>query len=191
MDVNEESAAWPSGLLGWYVKVIRFLAGISMLAVVSIMIAQVIARYVFNASFIWAEEICRYLLIWQTFLFIGMAYHRGELVAVDVVPLMLRPHARLVLKAIVTIPILVFLCLMTINGYDYATRFGGQIVPAVDFIAMSLIGHGVGLSVFWVYVSVAVGSALLALHMIAAIVIEARDLRAGRADTGLDSIPGA
>jgi hypothetical protein len=36
-----------------------------------------------------------------------------------------------------------------------------------------------------------VGSALLALHMIAAIVIEARDLRAGHADTGLDRIPGA
>ena len=40
----------------------RFLAGTSMLAIVVIMIVQVFARYVLNASLIWAEELCRYIL---------------------------------------------------------------------------------------------------------------------------------
>ncbi len=180
-------------LVRWYQNAIGFLAGTTMLVIVLIMIAQVVARYMFNASLIWAEELCRYLLIWQTFLFIGMAYQRGELVAVDVVPDMLGARSRLALKALMAIPILIFLYLMTVNGYDYATRFGHQIVPAVDFIWMSLTGHGIGLSIFWVYVSVAVGSVLLAAHILASLVSDFRALRAGKleAPSHIPNIPQA
>lgn len=191
MSTSRENRTWLTWPFGWYVAIIRFLAGTLMLAIVGVMSAQVIARYGFDASLIWAEELCRYLLIWQTFLFIGMAYHRGELIAVDIVPMLLNPVARFVLKVVVTIPILVFLYLMIVNGYDYSTRFSGQIVPAVDFIAMSLIGRGVGLSIFYVYVSVSIGCALLALHMIVAIIVEGRDLVAGRARGPSHPIPGA
>jgi len=183
METNQAGADGAFSPVRWYRNIIRFLAGTTMLAIVLIMIAQVLARYVFNASLIWAEELCRYLLIWQTFLFIGMAYQRGELVAVDVVPDMLGPRSRLALKALMAIPILIFLYLMAVNGYDYATRFGHQIVPAVDFIWMSLTGHGIGLSIFWVYVSVAVGSVLLAAHILAALVGDFIALKAGRTDT--------
>lgn len=158
---------WP---VMWYLATLRFLAGTTMMAIVAIMTAQVITRYVFGSSLIWAEELCRYILIWQTFLFIGLAYSRGELVAVDLVPLMLSPRLRLLLKAVMAVPILVFLWLMTLNGFDYSTRFAHQIVPAVDFIFMSLIGRGVGLSIFWVYVSVAIGSLLLGIHIIASLI---------------------
>jgi TRAP-type C4-dicarboxylate transport system permease small subunit len=174
---HEDAADRPlRGPVAWYLSTLRFLAGTTMLTIVAIMTAQVIARYLFGASLIWAEELCRYILIWQTFLFIGLAYTRGELVAVDIVPLMLSPGWRLALKALMAIPILIFLWLMMVNGYDYSTRFRHQIVPAVDFIFMSLIGRGVGLSIFWVYVSVAIGSGLLALHIIASLVLDWRAL---------------
>ncbi|MBS9722167.1 TRAP transporter small permease [Tianweitania sp. BSSL-BM11] len=153
-----------------------------MLIVVAIMTAQVAARYIFNSSLIWAEELCRYILIWQTFLFIGMAYTRGELIAVDIIPDMLTPKMRFVLKALTTVPIIIFLWLMMTNGYDYSTRFGRQIVPAVDFISTSLIGRGVGLSIFWVYVSVAVGSFLLMLHILASLVADIIEIRRGVPD---------
>lgn len=191
MDTSSEHGTWLAAPFGWYVAFIRFLAGSLMLLIVAVMVAQVIARYGFDASLIWAEELCRYLLIWQTFLFIGMAYQRGELIAVDILPALLRPTVRFALKVVVTIPILVFLYLMTVNGYAYSIQFGGQIVPAVDFIAMALIGRGVGLSIFYVYVSVAVGCALLALHMIASIILDYRDLMAGRAGDPGHQLPKA
>lgn len=151
-----------------------------MLALVVIMIAQVVARYVFNHSLIWAEELCRHILIWQTFLLIGMAYQRGELVAVDIVPELLRPRARLLVKIVVTIPILIFLWLMVVNGYSYAWRFDQQIIPALDFIWRSLTGNNASISIRWVYISVSVGCALLALHMIAVLISEVRDMLSGR-----------
>lgn len=159
-------------LIAWYGQLIRFLAGISMLTIVGVMTAQVVMRYLFNASLIWAEELCRYILIWQTFLLVGLAYQKGELVAVEIVPLMLRPGWRIALKVAAAIPILVFLWLMTVNGFVYAGRLQMQKIPALDFIWMSITGNEIGISIWWVYISVSVGSALLGLHVIGSIVTD-------------------
>lgn len=161
-----------------YRRSMRFLAGASMLAIVVIMIVQVFARYVLNSSLIWAEELCRYILIWQTFLFIGLAYQRGELIAVEIFTDLLSPFWRFVLRAIVTIPVLVLLGLLIVYGYNYASRFTHQTLPALDFLWSSISGRELGLSVRWVYISVAVGSLLLALHIVASLIVDARALRA-------------
>lgn len=169
-------------LYAGYAGLINVLAGASMATIVVVMAVQVVARYVFNASLIWAEELCRYILIWQTFLFIGMAYRRGELIAVEIVPLMLRPRWRLLLKLTVSVPILAFLWLMATNGYAYAGRFDSQTLPALDFIWMSLAGREAGIPVFWIYVSVTVGSVLLGLHIIGSLVLDAAAVMTGRAE---------
>lgn len=155
-----------------YQNALGAFAGVSMAVLVIVTAVQVGARYVFNDSLIWAEELCRYILIWQTFLLIGLAFHRGEMIAVDVAPLLLGARWRFALKLIATTPVLVFLYLMTLNGYEYSTRFGGQNLPALDFIWMAVAGEQANISVFWVYVSVAVGSALLALHLIGDLLID-------------------
>ena len=188
MQSTDVAAGPPRGPVGWYMRTIRFLAGSSMLALVIIMIWQVVARYIFNHSLIWAEELCRHILIWQTFLLIGLAYQRGDLVAVDIIPEMLRPKARLLLKAVMTIPILIFLWLMVVNGYSYAWRFDNQIIPALDFISRSLTGGDASVSIKWVYISVAVGCALLALHMIGGLYVEIRDMISGRGPQGPSSL---
>ncbi len=54
-----------------------------MSAIVVVMVVQVFWRYVLNSSTIWAEEMCRYLLILMTFLLIGPAFERGEMVSVQ------------------------------------------------------------------------------------------------------------
>lgn len=159
-------------LLGSYARIMNALAGLSMLTIVIVMIVQVVARYVLNSSLIWAEELCRYILIWQTFLFIGIAYQRGELVAVEIVPDLLPRGGRILLKALVLIPILVFLWLMMVNGYVYALRFENQTIPALDFIWMSVAGETLSVSIKWVYISVTVGAGILGLHMVAALIAE-------------------
>ncbi|GHG79650.1 TRAP transporter small permease [Pseudodonghicola xiamenensis] len=154
-------------VVGAYVHVIRFLAGLCMALIVGIMIAQVFARYVIGDSLIWAEELCRYLLVWQTFLVLGLAYSRGEFVALDFLPAALPPRGRWLLRAVMAVPILGFLGLMAWHGYDFASRFGNQTIPALDFIWTALRGEELGLSIRYVYISVTVGLSLMALHVIA------------------------
>lgn len=167
MDETEPRTREPSaGLMLFYERAMRFVAGSSMAAIVGIMIVQVIARYGFNASLIWAEELCRYILIWQTFLLIGIAYHYGELVILDVFGSRISPLARILIRIVVSIPVCFFLYLMIKHGLTYAGRYTAQNVPAIDFIWTSLFGRPAELPIFWVYVAVPVGCALLLAHFV-------------------------
>lgn len=162
------------GAIGWYNRILDSLAALLMGSIVVVMIVQVFARYVLNDSLIWAEELCRYLLIWITFLFIGIAFQRGEFIAVDVLPNKLTPRGRFVLKLLVTAPVIVFLWLMVTNGYIHATRFAAQTIPAIDFIWSSLTGARAKVPIVWVYISVPIGSALLILHIIVSLFLDAK-----------------
>ena len=83
----------------------------------------------------------------------------GELIAVDLLTARLPPLLRYGFKLLVTVPLLVFLGYIVLNGYRFASRMGIQTLPAFDFIWSSLTGQEEAeISVFWVYVSVAVVS---------------------------------
>ena len=57
-----------------------------LLVVISfVMLAQIIARYVFNNSMTWPEEFCRYCYIWTVFLSLGYTIKRGSMLRVGVV----------------------------------------------------------------------------------------------------------
>jgi len=172
-----ENSLFPRPLLviaGAYLKSVRFLAGVSMAIIVGVMIAQVFARYVLGGSLIWAEELCRYLLIWQTFLVLGLAYSQGEFVQLDFLSNALSKRNNWIVRAVIAVPILAFLALMAWTGADYASRFDRQTIPAVDFIWESLFGRPLGLSIGYVYISVSVGMTMLALHVVADLIITFR-----------------
>src|SRR5262245_26896062 len=110
-------------VLTWYRNAMRFVAGSSMLAIVVIMIVQVFCRYVLNASLIWAEELCRYILVWQSFLLIGIAYLQGELIVLDVLSGKVSPTVRFLIRLLVALPVCWFLYPMVTHGIVYAGRF--------------------------------------------------------------------
>lgn len=168
-------------VLTWYRNAMRFVAGSSMLAIVVIMVVQVFCRYVLNASLIWAEELCRYILVWQSFLLIGIAYLQGELIVLDVLSTRVSPAIRLLIRVLVTLPVCYFLYLMVRHGLVYASRFSAQTIPAIDFIWVSLFGRQAHLPIFWVYVSVPIGCAILLIHIVASVVYDAFMLLTSRA----------
>ena len=51
-------------------------------------------------------------------------------------------------------------------AFEFAWQNRTQALPAADFIWQTLAGRESELSIFWVYVSVPVGCALLALHLL-------------------------
>lgn len=164
----------PGGLLGVYFRFMIGFAGVSTGIVVAIMLVQIVARYIFNSSLIWAEELCRYILVWQTFLLIGIAYHQGELAILDILSGHVSPKVRLALRLMAYIPVAFFLVLLIQHGIVHAGRFSRQTIPAIDFIWTSLTGHGAGLTVFWIYVAVPVGCTILLLHLAFGLIDEVR-----------------
>ncbi|MEO9875043.1 MAG: TRAP transporter small permease [Anderseniella sp.] len=133
----------------------------------AIMMAQVVMRYGFNNSLIWAEEICRYLLIWMSMLGLLFAYERGEIASVRIALYALPRRAAFVV-AIIGNMLAASLCfLLVYYGFKYAMIAGSQPIPALRFIFSDLFGEAaVPVPVmFWVYAVLPVGVGLLGLRI--------------------------
>lgn len=155
-------------LKAWYFRVIVWLAVFLTVALVGIMGVQVFFRYVLNDSLIWAEEVCRYILVWSTFLFAGAAFQRGEMVSIELLVGRFRSWGRLVFIVPGYVAALALLGVIMWYGYVFAALNQTQTIPAADFIWASIIGSenaSVGLSVFWIYISVPFGCGILFLHL--------------------------
>jgi TRAP-type C4-dicarboxylate transport system permease small subunit len=87
-------------------------------------------------------------------------------------PAKMSPITRLLIRLIVALPVCYFLYLMVRHGIVYAGRFNAQTIPAIDFIWTSLVGRPAHVPVFWVYVAVPVGCAILLAHIVARLASE-------------------
>lgn len=151
-----------------YLRAIGALVAGMMAITVVVTCLQVIYRYVLNDALIWAEEICRYLLVWTSFLAAGLAFQRGELSSMDLLGGIMPRWLRLALLLPTYLAAVGFLGMLAWYGWDYAQTNSSQAMPAADFISQSLLGRDSGLSIWWVYISVPVGSVLLGLHFLLA-----------------------
>jgi len=155
-------------------------------SLVVIMGAEVFYRYVLNDSLIWAEEVARDIFIWMTFLFAGAAFQRGEMISIELLVGRFSRWGRVVLVAPAYLCILALLAVIVWYGYVFADLNSSQTIPAVDFIWSGITGRenaDVGLSMFWNYLSVPIGSAILFIHILFSLVgmiaaaIRGEDLR--------------
>lgn len=134
----------------------------------AIMVLQIVFRYGFNSSLIWAEEVCRYLLIWVSFLAAFAAYEKGEIASVTFARNLLPRKGRLVMAMACNALGLVLLAVLVVYGLRYADRIGSQPIPALGFLLTDLFGEGIRApATFWVYIALPVGMALLAARLVA------------------------
>lgn len=157
-----------SKIRGTYNLIVVVLACIMMTAITVLMGAEVVFRYVLDSSLIWAEETCRYLLIWTTFLFAGAAFQRGEMIAVEFFIARMNHYVGLLLSLVGYLLVIVLLSFLTYYGYEYASFNDIQSIPAADFVWGNLTGRDANISVFWIYVALPVGCTIMALHFIIA-----------------------
>jgi len=149
-----------------YERVASYLAAIAVGAIVAITVTQVFSRYFLSDSIYWAEEACRALLIWTCFLFAGIAFRRGEMAAVEFVTLSLPVRLQTVALGIGRLVTAAFLAVLTYYGWFYALQNWMQPVPGLQMLAGSLSGGTVGFSIFWVYVALPIGCAILGIEML-------------------------
>lgn len=137
---------------------------IALIAVLlGIMTVQVGLRYIFGSSLIWAEEVCRYLLIWISFLAVVFAYERGEMASVPILREALPRRAGLALAILANICGIVLLLVLIRYGLIYADRMGSSPIPAARLV----FGDGPGIPpMYWIYVALPVGLSMLAVRLL-------------------------
>ena len=112
-------------------------------------IIGVIARFVFNMPFAWSEEIPKYCMIWMTFLGAPVVMHHGGHVAVDGWHSSLSPRLGHLVRLAVCLICCAILCLFVWYGWRSAL--------SAQYQKVIIMGN---LSMFWVYLSIPLGSAL-------------------------------
>ncbi|WP_417434396.1 TRAP transporter small permease [Hoeflea sp.] len=161
---------------------LKTLLVVLMATLLTVMTAQVIMRYGFNSSLLWSEELCRYLLIWASFLAMIFAYERGEIAALSILADAL-PRVPALFLAVVGGMLSAAMCAaLAYYGYIYAQLAGSQPIPALSFILEDLFGAAAPAapSVFWVYFALPLGMVLLGLRIIVDIVHYLRAWADGR-----------
>lgn len=83
-----------------------------MLALTGVILYAVVARYVFNASPAWSDEVPRVLFLWGTYIGIALAAKRGQRLKVTFVLDRLPPLARLWLEMFMHASIFVMLAFL-------------------------------------------------------------------------------
>lgn len=160
-------------LAAWYTRGMMTLGCAMLGIIVVVMGVQVFFRYVLNNSLIWAEELCRYLLVWISFLFLGLAFQRGEMVALKFVLRRLGRALQFVLTIVAYGVSIALMAILVWYGFAFAEVNAIQTLPAFDFIWSTLAGEGetLDISAYWLYAAVPVGAGLLGLHMAVALVL--------------------
>lgn len=127
----------------------------AMMAVMTTLVfVNVVTRYVFNFSIIWAEEVSQYLMIWIAYLGAGLALREGRHVAVEMLQDRLPTAAGRRLRMAVGGLVLLFLGVVTVLGFQFAVFVWNQETPVLN------ISLGIPT------LAIPIGALLFALHLL-------------------------
>ena len=126
-------------------------AGIAAILIVGVL--QVFARYVLHSSLFWSEEFMRYLMLWIVAVGAGISYTRGQFLGMRMVVEKLPEGVRRAADVLSAILILIFLGVIIWYGVTFSWGTRRQTAVAL------------GLSMFWIHISIVVGALLLAIHV--------------------------
>ncbi len=131
----------------------RWLVIVILAAMALMVFANVVLRFLTDASIFWAEEVSRYLMIWLTFLGAGLVLRYGGHIGIDTLQDS-APRYAPAIRAFIFVFLLGFFGFMVWIGTRYALLTWGQITPVMQI--------PVGI----VYLAMPVGFALLILHLL-------------------------
>ena len=82
---------------------------VSFIVMILVVLLQIISRYLFPVSIHWTEEAARFSFLYTVALASGLAMRDKAYVNVDLIPLIIRGRARVILEAVLDIATIIFL----------------------------------------------------------------------------------
>lgn len=97
------------------------LSGWLFFTIGTIIVFEVVARYVFLAPTVWGEEMSRFLQIWATYLAAAYVLHKRKLIAIDMVISRLGPLLQRVFESFALLVIIIFCLVAFVYGVEIVT----------------------------------------------------------------------
>jgi C4-dicarboxylate transporter DctQ subunit len=124
-----------------------------LLAFIFVMVAiQVFLRYLFNFSFVWSEELIRYLMIWMVMIGSALVQARNDHIRIDFFPMLAGPRGRRLMETLFRLCTLVFLAIILVKG-----------VKMVYFNRL-FESSGLRISMLWPTLAIPLGALLIGLY---------------------------
>lgn len=138
---------WYEKILLLWEKVIAFIITVAMALMSTITIIEVGRRYIIGASFPWAEELVRFLLIWLTFLGGSIAWRKKSMVFFNLLQDKVTGRWKGFLNLFVNFICILFMVFVLYKGLAYTFS------PAIS----RQISTGLKISMSFVYFSIPLG----------------------------------
>ena len=112
--------------------IVEGIAAILVVVEVLVLLAGILARYVFHSPLIWSDELASILFLWLAALGSAIALRRGEHMRMTAVVGMTRGRIRAFFDVLVAVSALTFLFLMVYPAYQYAIEEKAIVTPALE-----------------------------------------------------------
>jgi len=122
-----------------------------------VVVVQIFSRYIFNYSFVWAEEFVRYLMIWMVMIGAALVQSKNDHIRIDFFPLLAGPRGRRILETLFRLCTLIFLTVLVYKG-----------IKAVYFSRL-FESPGLRISMVWPTLAIPSGAMLMGLYTLSAL----------------------
>jgi TRAP-type C4-dicarboxylate transport system permease small subunit len=123
-----------------------------------IVVVQVFSRYLFNYSFVWAEELVRYLMIWMVMIGSALVQSKNDHIRIDFFPRLAGPRGRRIMETVFRLCTLVFLTIIIYKGVQ------------ASYFNRLFESSGLRISMFWPSLAIPFGGILIGAYTAASLV---------------------
>ena len=115
--------------LGWLVEVP---AAVLVVADIVVLLAGVVARFVFHSPLVWSDELASILFLWLAMFGAVVALRRGEHMRMTAIVARLSPGSRALMEAVATCACLAFLAMVLWPAWQHAADDADMTTPALE-----------------------------------------------------------
>jgi TRAP-type C4-dicarboxylate transport system permease small subunit len=124
-------------------KLLFYLVSAALGGVVSICFIQVVARYVFNASFVWAEEISVVILLWATWWGACLGIKRGNHLRVNILEEKITPKSAIILRLSLYCLVIPFLAVIAMTSKILIESSAFLTLFSLPYVSRNVINYSV------------------------------------------------
>lgn len=137
---------------GLLLEVCRVISTALVGLITAVVCAGVFWRYVLNSSLSWSDELAKFLMVWLGFVGSPIAMRMGHHVAIALFPNLFSPRLRNLIMCLLTSLVVCFCSVLAYFSFLFALNGWNQVAVSID-----------NLSLFWIFISVPMGMALIVL----------------------------